>query len=249
MRINTLVDHCAIRSRVTRLIAVSSQIEQVLNAKYGSKKVVKVYNGVRLQAASSAGNANDTKTKLGLDSSCRLIGTVGRLTAVKGQENFLLTARELLKCRSDLRFILVGDGPLRARLETRARELGIDHRVSFLGHRDDIYDVLRALDIFVLPSLHEGIPMVLLEAMALARPVVASRVGGIPEVLTDRVHGLLVSEGNPGELAGACKMFLDDQSFAQSCAQAARLRVQQGFSSATMGANVASLYRELVGTR
>jgi L-malate glycosyltransferase len=249
MRINELLESCAIRFSVNRLIAVSSQIEKVLTAKYGGSKVVKIHNGVRLQGVNGSANTDDTKKKLGLDAPCRIIGTVGRLTAVKGQDVVLLSARELLHSAPDLHFVLVGDGPLRARLEAMAGELRISHRVTFLGHRDDVYDLMRAMDIFVLPSLDEGIPMVLLEAMALAQPVVASRVGGIPEVVTDRVHGLLVSPGNPSELTEACKTFLDDPAFTRSCAQAGQLRVEREFSSTTMGARVASLYRDLVNDR
>lgn len=247
MTVNQRADDFAIRLGVNRLIAVSSQIAQILKAKYGSAKVVQIHNGVRLPETRCTSEADDTRKRLGVNASRRLVGTVGRLTAVKGQEGFLLSAHELSKNRADLQFLMVGDGPLRTRLEARARELGMADRVTFLGHREDTCGLMRAMDIFVLPSLHEGIPMVLLEAMALARPVVATRVGGIPEVLTDRVHGLLVSPGNPAELSEACTTLLDDPVLAESCAEAARRRVEQRFSSATMGAKVASLYRELLG--
>jgi len=106
---------------------------------------------------------------------------------------------------------------------------------------------MEAMDLFVLPSLHEGIPMVILEAMALGRPVVASRVGGIPEVITDTVHGLLVSAGDPAGIAQACLKLVGDRNLAERYGQAGRARVEQQFSSVAMGGNVANLYRQLVG--
>ncbi len=249
MMVNELVDDWAIRFRVDRLIAVSSEIEATLRARYGEDKVVQIYNGIRLQEVQRAGEPLETRKRIGVDVTCRLIGTVGRLTAVKGQDDFLTCAHELVKRRKDVHFLLVGDGPLRERLEARTKELGLSERVTFLGHRDDTYDLIRSMDIFVLPSLHEGIPMVLLEAMALARPIVATRVGGIPEVVTDRVHGLLVAGGNPVELVDACERFLNDPDIAGSCAQAGQRRAEREFSSARMGAKVAALYREALRDR
>jgi glycosyltransferase involved in cell wall biosynthesis len=246
MGVLQFIDNLIIRMFASRLIAVSSEIEQLLAATYGPRKVVRIHNGVRLSQVHTTKMVNETRQVLGVDPVCHLIGTVGRLTAVKGQESFLVAAQLLLKKRRDLHFLVVGDGPLSGRLQSRAKEFGIDNRLTFLGHRDDTYDLMRAMDIFVLPSLHEGIPMVILEAMALARPIVASRVGGIPEVLTDQVHGLLVTAGSPTELSNACEKFLENSAFAERCGQAGQLRVEKEFSSDSMGEKVSTLYRELV---
>ena len=246
MGLYELCDDVAIRKKVDRLIAVSSQIEQVLSHRYGAKKVVQIHNGIRISQTQRIRVPQETRQQLGIDPSHHIIGTVGRLTAVKGHEHFLAGAQRLLQHRRDLRFVIVGDGPLLNHLKEKATDLGIAGHVTFLGHRDDTYDLIGAMDVFVLPSLHEGIPMVILEAMALARPIVASRVGGIPEVITDFVHGLLIPAADPRDLAAGCGKFLDDRNLAERCGLAGRRRVEQNFSAEAMGAKVAALYRELV---
>lgn len=247
MGLYELGEDMAIKLRVDRLIAVSSQIEQVLSRRYGPGKIVQIHNGIRIDQTRGIKTPQETRQLLGIDPSHRLIGTVGRLTAVKGHEHFLVAAQRLLQCRRDLHFVIVGDGPLLNSLKDKAGDLCIADHVAFLGHRDDTYDLMSAMDVFVLPSLHEGIPMVILEAMALARPVVASRVGGIPEVITDTEHGLLVSPADPDELAEGCRRFLEDGGLAERCGKAGRLRVQQDFSADSMGGKVAALYHDLVG--
>lgn len=246
MGLYELCDSLAVRLKVERLIAVSSQIEQVLSRRYGPEKVVQIHNGIRLDQVQRIRAPQVTRQLLGIDPAHRLIGTVGRLTAVKGHEHFLEAAQRLLRDRRDLRFVIVGDGPLLDHLQERARQLGVADYVTFLGHRDDTYDLIGAMDLFVLPSLHEGIPMVLLEAMALARPVVATRVGGIPEVITDSIQGLLIPTADPTALAEACRRFLDDKHLAERCGRAGLLRAQEDFSAESMGEKVAALYHELV---
>src|SRR5690606_7980719 len=121
-----------------------------------------------------------------------LIGVVGRLSAVKGTIHFLEAARLILDACPEARFLVVGTGELADSLSAKAAALGLGDACRFLGARSDVYDLVCAMDVFVLPSLDEGIPMALLEAMTLRTPVVASNVGGVPEVITDGVTGLLV---------------------------------------------------------
>jgi len=127
--------------------------------------------------------------------------------------------------------------------------LELEHQVLFLGHRRDNHDILGIMDLFVLPSLSEGIPLVLLEALALARPVVATAVGGIPEIVEHGVSGLLVEAGDANALAGACLRVIDDPAFGRQMGSAGRRRVETAFSAAVMAADVAKVYRTLVGTR
>jgi L-malate glycosyltransferase len=244
-----LCDRTVSRTCVDKIIAVSSDIEKMLSSKYGSQKVIQIHNGIDCESFSPTINRDEVRCELGVESKRLLIGTIGRLTSIKGHEYLLRSAQLFLKKHSNAKFLFAGAGPLKDRLQSYAIELGIGESILFLGHREDTYRIMSALDIFVLPSLHEGIPLVLLEAMAAALPIVASRVGGIPEVLTDQVHGLLVSAENPLELAEACEKFVHDPVFAQSCAQAARFRVEREFASSTMGAKVASLYEQLFDHR
>lgn len=247
MRLYEFCDDVAIKLRTDRVIAVSLEIEQVLSRRFGSKKVVQIHNGIPIGQIQRIRAPRETRYQLGINPSCYLIGTVGRLTAVKGHEHFLLSAQRLLRQRRDLHFAIVGDGPLLNHLRDRARDLDIADHVTFLGHRDDSHDLIGAMDVFVLPSLHEGIPMVILEAMALARPIVATKVGGIPEVITDSEHGLLSSPAAPDALAEGCMKFLDDRDLAERCGKAGQLRVQREFSADSMSGKVAMLYHELVG--
>ena len=119
----------------------------------------------------------------------------------------------------------------------------------FLGHRDDIYDVLRALEVFVLCSDHEGLPMVLLEALHLGVPAVGRRVGGLPEVIQDGVNGILLSSDEPAELAEACLRLLEDEGLRHRLAVAAPRVVAEKFSAESNAAQVAALYEEVCGVR
>ena len=119
----------------------------------------------------------------------------------------------------------------------------------FIGHRSDGNNILGLMDLFVLPSLSEGIPLVLLEALALARRVVATAVGGIPEVVEHQISGLLVTPGNHDELAKGCLTVMDDPALAQRLGHAGRKRVEEAFSADVMVENVANLYRALVHAR
>ena len=127
-----------------------------------------------------------------------------------------------------------------------AQSLGISECVLFLGHRDDIYDVLRAFDLLVLSSDHEGLPMVLLEAQCLGIVVVARAVGGIPDVIQDGVNGLLVDSNDPRSLAQACLRALSDRARSERLAEAGVLSVTNNFAAATTAQQVARLYSSLV---
>jgi glycosyltransferase involved in cell wall biosynthesis len=173
---------------------------------------------------------------------------MGRLVPVKGLETFLKAARIIQSRKDKVKFLIVGDGPLKGTLRALARHYGLEHDVLFLGHRNDSYDVLAMMDVLVLPSLSEGIPMVLLEALALKRPVVASRVGGIPEVVEDCATGRLVEPGREGELAEACIALMDDPDLAERLGLAGRHRVRERFSVRSMAEKVADVYRSLLET-
>jgi glycosyltransferase involved in cell wall biosynthesis len=127
-----------------------------------------------------------------------------------------------------------------------ARQLDLEDDVLFLGHRDDNCNTLALMDVFVLPSLSEGVPMVLLEALALSRPVVASRVGGIPEVIEHDVSGILIDTGQPDELVRGCLALIEDRGRAERLGVAGRKRIEQRFSADAMAASVTAVYRALV---
>ncbi len=168
-----------------------------------------------------------------------LVGTLARLVPQKGLE-VLLDA--FARLASPARLVIAGDGPLRAALERRAAALDLAGRVRLLGPRADAAAVMAALDLFVLPSRWEGFGLVLLEAMAAGRPVVASRVSAIPEVVADGETALLVPPGDAAALAAAMQALLDDPARRQAMGAAGRRRVAERFAPAAMVAATLDLY-------
>jgi len=142
--------------------------------------------------------------------------------------------------------VIAGDGPCRAELDAVARAVGCQDRVRLLGEREDVPQVLRALDMFVLPSLGEGISNAILEAMATALPVVASRVGGNGELVKDGENGLLVEARCAASLAAAIGRYLTDPGLAVAHGSAGRARVEREFSLERMLASYDELYRRFV---
>lgn len=177
-----------------------------------------------------------------------VIGAVARIQDVKNHralvEAFALLHQRLPEWRDRLRLSIVGDGPLLAQLKAQVQQARLDDVVWLPGSRSDIADVLHGFDIFVLPSLAEGTPVSLLEAMSCALPCVASRVGGIPEVIHDGVHGSLTAP-EPAAIAQALARYIEDPALAHRHGQAARERVEHQYSMAAMIDAYTRLYDEL----
>ena len=173
-----------------------------------------------------------------------VISIVGRLKAVKGHRIFLESARKVLTARPDVRFWIVGDGELRGELEAIASRLGLTQAVSFLGYRSDAWHAMAMSDVVVCASLYEAFPRTLLEALAMERPVVATAVGGIPEIVIDGETGVLTPAGDPNALASAVLRLLDDRELARRLAAAGRELVCQRYTVEAHAAALASLYRE-----
>jgi glycosyltransferase involved in cell wall biosynthesis len=174
-----------------------------------------------------------------------VIFTAARLHNQKGHAH-LLEAAALVP---DALFLLAGDGPERARLEGRARQLGIEGRVRFLGQRRDIPELLAICDLFVLPSLYEGLPLSLLEAMAAGKPVIAAAIPGNDEIIIDGKTGLLVPPGSAADLAASIRRLLSDSALAAQFAEAGKDRVVRNFSAQAMAGRVTQIYDELLESR
>jgi protein-tyrosine-phosphatase len=209
-----------------------------------------IHNGVDLDRVRPACAADVVRRALGIDERAFLIGTAGRLVAVKGHEYLIRAAAYIAEARPDVRVLIAGSGPRQAELRALARELGVDARCVFIDAAVDdrfgVYDLLAALDVFVLPSLSEGIPMALLEAMALGRPAVAASVGGVPEIIADRVDGLLVEPRSPRAIANACLELARRPAWAASIGDEAMATVAGRFSGDRNGDALAALYRDVV---
>jgi sugar transferase (PEP-CTERM/EpsH1 system associated) len=182
-----------------------------------------------------------------------VLGTVGRLDPIKNHAGLLRAFRTILDRHPDwrgvLRLIIAGDGPLRGQLAARARELGLEDSVWLPGARSDVPELMRAMDVFVLPSINEGISNTVLEAMATARPVVAGRVGGNPELIVDGATGALFDPDDPNGLATAVENYVQHPSLRQCHGQAARERVVRRFSLDAMVDRYSALYDEVLGRR
>jgi L-malate glycosyltransferase len=229
----------------SRVISVSAELQPHLARYVKPRRIAVIRNGLDTKNVRSDLSVLEAKRRLNIPDRCPVLGYAGRLAPVKRLDIFLAAAKEIARQIPDPRFVMVGHGSERPRLEGLTRALGLQHRVLFLGHRDDIYDVLRALDVFVLCSDHEGLPMVLLEALNLGIAVVARRVGGIPEVIQDGVSGLLVDSPDPHALAGACVRLLEDSTLTRRLAAGGQSRVAERFSAERTAADVADLYRSM----
>src|SRR2546425_10806161 len=240
------LDKAALWCFADRVIAVSRTMAEILRQSgYRRSSVTHIHNGLDLQQIVAARSRQDVRRELGVGADAFLIGTVGRLSAVKAHADLLRAAALILQFNPEATFLIVGDGPLRDALTALAAELGVDHACVFAGPRADVYDLVGAMDVFVLPSLDEGIPMALLEAMALGRPVVATRVGGVPEVVRHRETGLLVAPRNERALAAACLELAANREWGEVLGARARRVVEVEFSQASSGQDLLNTYREV----
>lgn len=239
------LEAAALRAGRPTLIAVSRAMQFALQGRYPGCDTVYLPNGIDPARLKPARDPSLVRWDLKLSRRAPVVAMVGRLAPVKGADLFLWAAHRMLRVRPELRFLVVGDGPERAALEALARELGLDAGVRFLGHRDDLPDLLQIVDVVMIPSRHEGMPISLLEALALGKPVVAAAVGGIPEVMRDQEHGVLVAPENPLQLADACLALLAQPARARELGAHGRRRVLREFSATRLAEDVAALYHRL----
>ena len=210
---------------------------------YGKKKLSYIYNLPPVQVDGS--RAEVLRSEIGVHAGTLVVGTVGRVTKDKGYHVLSRAIQEL----SDLgavAFLVVGDGEYlpEMRLEL-SKEIG-EGRVITLGARHDVQDILSACDLFVLPTLHETLSIVLLEASVQALPLIASNTGGVPEILEHGVNGLLVPPGDPMALASAIRLVINDKELRMRFARNARSRVDRIFSRSEIIRDVGSIYTRLM---
>jgi glycosyltransferase involved in cell wall biosynthesis/peptidoglycan/xylan/chitin deacetylase (PgdA/CDA1 family) len=235
-----------------RWVAVSQALARDLVRQEGlpRPRVVVVRNGIPLPAPEPEGlrRAAALRDEWRSGRFETLVGTVGRLEVRKGLEVFLQAVAVLAPSHPTLRAVVVGEGPLGGRLENQARELGLGDRVLFTGRRDDVPEVLRALDVFALPSHTEGLSISLLEAAASGRPIVATDVGGNPEVVEDGMTGLLVPPGDPGAFAAGVARILTAPGGGGELGARAAERVRTRFSAEGMVGRIEDLYEDVLAS-
>jgi glycosyltransferase involved in cell wall biosynthesis len=235
--------------RISRIIAVSNAVRDDIvrtNFMCSPGKVVTIYNGIDVKAFMDSDlTREEARTQLGLsDKDAFVYGTVGRLAETKGQKVLLKSFARVYEKYPKSWLIITGKGRLESELRALAAELNIHERVVFLGYRTDILEVLKAYDVFVLPSIAEGLPGALLEAMATGIPVIASRVGGVPEILNDPNLGSMVSPSSRDELASAMERLCSmDEMRRNMIGETLRANVLEKFTKERM---ISAISREYV---
>jgi glycosyltransferase involved in cell wall biosynthesis len=226
---------------VDRYIAVSHHVARRLREYLliPARKITVIHNGIPLEPLKyAAGEVPFAAATNGRP----IVFSAARLHEQKG----LMQLIEAAGLVPEAVFVVAGDGPQRIALEDRARSLGLNDRVLFLGHRSDVPALLASCDVFVLPSLFEGLPLAILEAMWAGKPVIASAVGGVGEAILHGETGLLVPPGQPEHLANAIRTLICNPAFARQLAIAAKAHVEQEFSADTMVQGVVRTYDELL---
>ena len=233
----------AISKHTCKLVSESFQIplEQVLC----------IYNGTKLIASENQSDREDINTlrtqvrqELGLPETSKIALTVGRLHPQKGHLELIPAIPHIIKEFPEVRFVWVGDGELRECLNNKVREYGVEHHVLLVGYRSDIPRLLKSANLFVFPTHYEGQPFALLEAMAHGLPIIASDASAIPEVIENRVHGLLFHTGDRCDLLENLRWAFKNPEYMQKTAQNASLRVQE-FSDERMIAETLMVLKHL----
>jgi glycosyltransferase involved in cell wall biosynthesis len=207
-------------------VAVSEAVHASLPPGLRSRAEVVLHGIDARQVQADGGDRAAVRAELGLDADALVVGTVANMRPVKGYPDLLEAARQVLAKLPDVRFVTIGQGPQEAEVRALHARIGLGNGVQLLGHRRDAVRVMGACDVFCLASHHEGLPVALMEALALGLPVVATGVGGITEVVTDGCEGLLVDPGRPGDLAAALIDVLTDGERREAMAARARQRGQ-----------------------
>ena len=234
---------------VDRLLTVSDQIrETALRAGLTPERVQTCYSGLDLDRVPGTADGGTVRARHGFDDRTFLVGTVANLFPHKGYQH-LIRALSLAKQQlPDLGCLIVGEGDpgYRAELARQTRDLGLGEQVVFTGFQPDVYPYLAAMDLFVLSSVREAFGIALLEAMAMGRPIVATKVGGVPEVVEDGVTGLLVPPADPASLARAILTLAEAPDLRRTLGQAGARRVRERFHVAKMARQIEAVYEEVL---
>jgi len=253
----------ALSVMVDRFVSVSDDLRLWLTQSVGisEQKVVTIHNGVdtvkfspfkeeqgakyKASGSSPSSAVRSLRRSLGLPEDAFVIGTVGRLDPVKGHTTLLDAFAPLARMETPICLVVVGDGPIRGEIESHAIALGVNKSILFLGEREDIPVLLRAFDVFALSSVAEGISNTILEAMASGLPIVATRVGGNPELVEDEITGQLIPSKNSDSLAAAFERYLRDPERCRRHGIAGRARAEKYFSLDHMATQYEKLYLNL----
>ena len=232
-----------------RIIAVSQGIkDELLKSGIKESKIEVVLNAVQTNTDNDVLTHDRYKKRRAVHASEKdfVLGYIGRLSREKGI-HYLLDAVEILAKRNiPIKTVIIGDGPAKKDLELMVRQKGLEDKVFFAGFQTDVRKWIPAMDVFVLPSLTEGTPMALLEAMACGIPIVASAVGGVPQIIDSGKEGILVPPGKPEDIAAGIMELYSSNSLRENFAQAAYRKVKSDFDIKEWTEKIESQYAELL---
>lgn len=220
MSANMALDRLVTRLCVDEVVHVSKDIQAFYLNAYRRQRQSVIYNGIKTITLGNKG--------VSLDSNFINIGIVGRITEVKGHIH-LINAVKRLPDLDRLRILVLGDGPLKNTLVDYCQRSGLSERISFLGFKDNVHEYISQLDIFVMPSLHEGLPYALLEAMCLRVPIIASNVGGISEILENNTDSILIEPSDPEMIANAIRALVENKDMGKRLQENAFKKVTENF--------------------
>lgn len=241
------IERWALR-RMNRVVVVSEDLrDYALKQGVRPERCILIENAIDTKEYVRTIGAEEARARLSLSCRSMLVGGVGRLCAEKGFDHLIRAVHELNRGRTAVELLLIGEGDERSRLESLVRELECERSVRLLGYRADTMTLYQALDIFVLSSLREASPNVVLEAMAMEVPVIATRIAGVPRLIEDGVNGLLVEPGDVHGLAQALANLISDAALRIRLARAARQTVETTYSFAFRMRRIRSIYDELLG--
>jgi glycosyltransferase involved in cell wall biosynthesis len=241
-----LLDRLCLR-HYERVISVSEDLfRRCRECGVPSKRCVLIENAIDTEEFSRGRTVQEARRHLGWTEDRLLLGAVGRLSPEKGFDILIRAVHQLVADGLDLELVIVGEGDDRSRLEMLITELGLTSRVRLLGYRADVRELYEALDLFVLSSYREGLPNVLLEAMALETPVIATRIAGIPRLIRDGENGRLVEAGDVDGLASALDQLLRRSELRSQLARSGRTTIEQRYSFKTRMDRVRALYDDLL---
>ncbi len=234
-----------------QIITVSEDLRRraIAEEQIPAGKITTIYSGVNLESFRSPTDRATTRRELGLPADAPVICAIGRLVEQKGIPDFLQAAARIHVERPNVYFLIVGDGPLRAELETLGASLALNGSLKFVGQRNDIAAVLAASDLFANPTLWEGMGKVNVEAMAAGKPIVSTNVGPIPEVIADYQAALLTSPRDPAAFAEALIAVLSDLPAYDARAKGGAGVAAARFSYETMVESTAALYERLLAEK
>jgi glycosyltransferase involved in cell wall biosynthesis len=236
-------------NRVSGIIAVSDEVRSSIIRRIGpvQKKISTIYNGVDVSEYEHISGSEIVKKSLGLNQDELVISTVATLTTQKGHKYLIDAASTIVSRYPNVIFCFIGDGPLKKQLQTRVRSLNLSEKIRFLGNQTEIPEILGASDFFVLPSLWEGLSIALLEAMAAAKPIVATSVSGTQLVMIPNKTGIVVKPGDSSQLATAIIKLISNPIMAKNMGITARKRAIEAFSAQKQAKDHMVLYRRLIG--